>query len=46
MFVVGSDMNEIKSLKQQFDMKELGPGKWMIAMQIKKDKWTERLQSS
>ena len=42
MLVVGSDMDDIRQLKQQlskeFDMKDLGPAKKILEMQITRDK--------
>ncbi|KAL5838301.1 hypothetical protein ACOSQ3_015470 [Xanthoceras sorbifolium] len=50
MLVAGSDMGEIKSLKQQlskeFDMKDLGPAKKILGMQITRDKQEGTLQLS
>ncbi|KAL3830794.1 hypothetical protein ACJIZ3_019596 [Penstemon smallii] len=50
MLVAGSDMNEIKNLKKQlskeFDMKDLGPAKKILGMQITRDKQKEVLQLS
>ena len=42
MLVVGSDKDDIRRLKQQlskeFDMKDLGPAKKILGMQITRDK--------
>ncbi|WVY99473.1 hypothetical protein V8G54_015558 [Vigna mungo] len=50
MLVAGLDMDEIKSLKQQlskeFDMKDLGPAKRILGMQITRDKQKCILQLS
>ncbi|WVY97343.1 hypothetical protein V8G54_029494 [Vigna mungo] len=50
MLVAGLDMDEIRSLKQQlskeFDMKDLGPAKRILGMQITRDKQKCILQLS
>ena len=50
MLVAGSDMNEIRRLKQQlskeFDMKDLVPAKKILRMQITRDKHRGTLQLS
>ena len=50
MLVAGSDMNDIRNLKMQlsneFDMKDLGPAKKILGMQITRDKQKGVLQLS
>ncbi|KAK2378762.1 putative mitochondrial protein [Trifolium repens] len=50
MLVAGSDMDEIRNLKKQlskeFDMKDLGPAKKILGMQITRDKENRVLQLS
>ncbi|BBH04062.1 Toll-Interleukin-Resistance domain family protein [Prunus dulcis] len=50
MLVAGSDMDDIRRLKQQlskeFDMKDLGPAKKILGMQITRDKHRGILQLS
>lgn len=50
MLVAGSDMDEIRNLKMQlskeFDMKDLGPAKKILGMQITRDKQRGILQLS
>jgi len=50
MLVAGSDIDEIKNLKTQlskeFDMKDLGPAKKILGMQITRDKQKGVLQLS
>ena len=47
MLLVGNNMDLIKEMKQQlsskFDMKDLGPTHFILAMEIKRDRENKRL---